>query len=141
MERNDRSLVLQFRYGKHELLLTGDVEEEGELRLAQALDPAAGGVLKVVHHGSRTSSHEPLLKKIQTALSLISAGYDNLYRHPHSSVLARLAGAGSQVLRNDQEGLIQVFSDGRRYEVRTYRLDRATSCCKGTRTAAELRHQ
>ncbi len=120
-ERNDLSLAFRVKYGEHELLLTGDLEEAGEQRLAGQLDRSQGGVLKVAHHGSRTSSHEPLLHRFRPALSLISAGYDNLYNHPHQEALERLAAAGSHTLRTDQDGLVRVFTDGRRYEVRTHK--------------------
>ena len=123
--RNDLSLAFRVRYGEHDLLLTGDLEEAGEGRLAQQLSHSKGGILKVAHHGSRSSSHPPLLDRFRPALSLVSAGYDNLYGHPHDEALERLAAAGSHTLRTDQDGLVRVLTDGRRYEVRTFKRNQA----------------
>ena len=127
LKRNDRSLVLAATYGSHRFLLTGDVEEKGESAL---LESAAGGigpsqVLKVAHHGSRTSTHPRFLDRVRPWFALVSAGYRNPYRHPHETVVKRLEDRGIVVLRTDVEGAITVTSDGKRLRVGTFRGDRA----------------
>lgn len=118
---NDRSLALLARFGAHEFLLTGDLENAGEQAVAQSLRPLRGEVLKVAHHGSRSSSSPELLDRFRPAWAVISAGPDNLYSHPHRQVLSRLAQRGIHVLRTDTSGLISISTDGRRLAVETHR--------------------
>ena len=118
---NDSSLVLQALFGEHRFLLTGDVEERGELELLGANGARRVDVLKVAHHGSRTSSHQAFLERLRPTFGLISAGFRNTYRHPHEQVLNRLAGSGVTVLRTDLDGASTVSSDGWRLYVRSFR--------------------
>jgi competence protein ComEC len=78
-------------------------------------------LLKVGHHGSRTSSSEEFLEAVKPQFALISAGYLNQFHHPHRDVLSRLAERHTMVLRTDQHGLLTFRTDGRRVEVQTYR--------------------
>ena len=125
--RNDRSLVLAATYGSHGFLLTGDVEERGETALLESSAGVVGPnqVLKVAHHGSRTSTHPRFLDRVRPWFALVSAGYRNPYRHPHEAVVKRLEDRGVVVLRTDVEGAITVTSDGKRLRVSTFRGDRA----------------
>ena len=118
---NDSSLVLRALFGEHRFLLTGDVEERGELELLGANGARRVDVLKVAHHGSRTSSHQAFLERLRPTFGLISAGFRNTYRHPHEQVLNRLAGSGVTVLRTDLDGASTVSSDGWRLHVRSFR--------------------
>ena len=113
-ERNDRSLVLALDYGQHRFLLTGDIEREGEEFLVAHLDKAQVAVLKAAHHGSRDSTSDALLESIKPTVAIISAGFENLYGHPHAEVLKRFERRRIQVLRTDLEGAATVSSDGRR---------------------------
>ncbi len=110
--RNDLSLALMVRYGEHEFLLAGDLEARGEARLASQLAPMQGEVLKVDHHGSRNSTIPLLLERFHPRIALISAGYDNVYGHPHQETLERLERSGVQILRTDRDGVVSVISDG-----------------------------
>ncbi len=105
--KNDDSLVLRLRYGATTLLLPGDVEAAGERTLRQAAD-----VLKLAHHGSRTSSSAEFLAAARARAGLVSAGAANRYGHPHPEVLARCARAGVELLRTDLEGAVAVATDG-----------------------------
>ena len=118
---NDSSLVLQVRFGKHRFLLTGDVEERGELELLSTKAVMRVDVLKVAHHGSRTSSHKAFLERLRPTFGVISAGFRNTYRHPHEEALDRLAASGVTILRTDLEGASTVSSDGRRLYVTSFR--------------------
>jgi competence protein ComEC len=107
---NDRSLVLAVRYGETRFLLTGDVERRAEARIRW---PRAA-VLKVPHHGARTSSTEALVEGARPAFAVLSVGEGNRFGHPGAEVLRRLAERRVAVLRTDQGGVVQVSSDGRR---------------------------
>ena len=116
---NNDSLAVQIRFGKHTFLLTGDMEAPSEAQLFADGRLGHVDVLKVGHHGSKTSSTEPFLAAIQPAFAVISDGFENSFHHPHPSVLARLAEHHTSVLRTDQMGLITIRSDGRRLSMET----------------------
>ena len=78
-------------------------------------------VLKVGHHGSRTSSAEEFLDAAAPEFAIISAGPDNSYGHPNRDVLDRLREHHAAVYRTDQDGLITVRTDGKRLWVETGR--------------------
>lgn len=106
---NDRSLVLLAEAQGARALLTGDVEEWAEHRLVSAWgDSLRADVLKVAHHGSRTSSGATFLDAVRPRLALISAGPANPYHHPSGVVLERLAERHVPVLRTDRNGMIRV---------------------------------
>jgi hypothetical protein len=71
-------------------------------------------VLKVGHHGSKTSTIEPFLDAVSPSIALISVGYENSFGHPHPDVVGRLAARHTAVLRTDLDGLATVRTDGRR---------------------------
>jgi competence protein ComEC len=78
-------------------------------------------VLKVAHHGSKTSSTEEFLSAVQPSFAVISDGFENSYGHPNRDVLERLREHHVVVLRTDEDGLISFLSDGRRLRVETFR--------------------
>lgn len=119
-ENND-SLVLRARFGRHAFLLTGDAERQVENRLTLEPGQLRADVLKVGHHGSRTSSTPWMVEAVRPVFAVISAGQDNRFRHPHPETLDRLAAQGARVLRTDRDGLVTVRSDGRRLTVETRR--------------------
>ena len=71
-------------------------------------------VLKVGHHGSKTSSIPPFLDAVAPAVAIVSAGYENSFGHPHPDVLKRLQDRHAAVLRTDLDGLVTVLTDGHR---------------------------
>lgn len=106
---NERSLVLLAETAGKRALLTGDVESWAEQRLLSCCAPDLRvDVLKVAHHGSRTSTGESFLEEARPRLALISAGRNNVYRHPSAEVLERLERHGVRVLRTDRDGQISV---------------------------------
>jgi competence protein ComEC len=119
--RNNQSLVLSVRYGNNRFLLTGDIEQGRERELVEQGLLRPSGVLKVAHHGSRSSSTEAFLGEVQPVFAVISAGAGNFYGHPHQAVLERLARARATILRTDQEGLISITTDGQRLSIATFR--------------------
>ncbi|MDF1602077.1 ComEC/Rec2 family competence protein [Nocardioides sp. YIM 152315] len=108
---NDASVVLLAEVRGVRMLLTGDVEPEGQARLARALPDLRIDVLKVPHHGSRYQD-EPWLLSLGARVALVSVGADNVYGHPAPAALEPLAAAGTRVLRTDRDGDVAVVTDG-----------------------------
>jgi competence protein ComEC len=121
---NDDSLVLRARYGRHSFLLTGDIEQRGEIRLVEEDLLPGDTVLKVAHHGSRTSSQPSFLERVRPAFAIISAGFQSPFGHPHPEVVERLHQGNAAILRTDREGLVTIASDGQRLFVSTFRRER-----------------
>jgi len=119
--RNDDSVVLEIVYGDVAVLLAGDISADVERRILPALTPAPIRVLKVAHHGSRTSTGTALIEGWRPDFALVSCGRGNTFGHPAPEVLARLAAVGATVLRTDADGQITLWSDGRQVRARTYR--------------------
>lgn len=115
---NDNSLTLRLRYGRRAFLFTGDLEADAERHLTASRLVEPADVLKVAHHGSRTSTTPAFLAAAQPSLALISSGAGNRYGHPSPTVLARLREARAEVLRTDLRGGVIVTTDGERLEVR-----------------------
>lgn len=109
---NNDSLALRITYGLRSFLLTGDMEGPMEALMLSGGRPLHADVLKVGHHGSRTSTSSDFLDAVSPSIVIISAGFENSFGHPHPSVLARLAQRHSALLRTDLDGLITVRSDG-----------------------------
>lgn len=101
---NNASLVLRLTHGDVRFLFTADIEAPAELRLASAPGDLGATVLKVPHHGSDSSTTDLLLRRVQPAIAVISAGSDNSYGHPNESVLQRLTDV--IVFRTDEHGTI-----------------------------------
>ena len=115
--RNDDSVVLELSLGAVHFLLTGDIEEEAEIRLGKI--PA--DVLKVPHHGSKSSSSPGFIAAVGPRLAIVSAGYRNRFGHPHPTVVDRFRAAGVQLYRTDRDGAVTVSTDGASVWVRTFR--------------------
>ena len=109
---NNDSLALRITYGANSFLLTGDMESPMERLLLAEGRPLHADVLKVGHHGSKTSTSPDFLDAISPSIAVISAGFENSFGHPHPSVLARLRERQAAILRTDQDGLVTVRSDG-----------------------------
>ena len=109
---NAASMVLAVRYGKFDMLLTGDVEGEGEEQLARRLEEhyqnRTWDVLKVAHHGSKNSSTEEFLRQVHPAYAFISAGQKNRYGHPHKETIERLADTGCNLYSTQEKGAVIV---------------------------------
>ena len=108
-----------FFWKKIAFLLTGDMEKQIERDLLGNGFVSHADVLKVAHHGSKTSTTEPFLDAVHPAMALISDGFENSYGHPHRNTLNALEDRHIETLRTDQMGLIRVWTDG-------YRLHEAT---------------
>ncbi|HEX8070540.1 MAG TPA: ComEC/Rec2 family competence protein [Pyrinomonadaceae bacterium] len=117
---NDDSVVLRLRYGARTFLLTGDMEGRAETALVGAGEDLRCDVLKVAHHGSRTSSTPAFVNATRPAVAVISVGRTSPFGHPDPNVVARWLAAGAQVLQTGRRGTITVSTDGRDLRVETY---------------------
>jgi competence protein ComEC len=112
---NLASVVAMVRVGGVRMLLMGDAEKQEEEWLLQHYPEALrADILKVGHHGSKTSSTPAFLDAVQPRVALVSVGAGNIYRLPTQAVMQALAAHGAQVLRTDHLGTIVVWTDGRR---------------------------
>ena len=105
------------------LLLTGDVEGEGERALTEQLrlyGIEQSTVLKVSHHGSRNATSKIFLQQLKPQLAVISCGRNNRYGHPHEEMLERLQEAGTEVFRTDETGAIEVRIKGDKVMISVY---------------------
>jgi competence protein ComEC len=117
--RNDDSLVLVIRYGEVTMVLPGDIGHAVESVLSARRIEGAIRIVKVPHHGSRTSSSEPWLKWVRPSVAIVSAGPSNRFGHPAADVLERYRAAGALILRTDEDGAVQMRTDGIRVELET----------------------
>lgn len=108
-ENND-SLVLYTRWANRTFLFTGDLEEEGERDFLSRYGDFSVDVLKVGHHGSKTSSSPEFIDSLTPKEAIISCGRNNRYKHPHQETLATLKAHGVHIFRTDQNGMIQYRS-------------------------------
>ena len=109
---NNNSAVIRLLYRKTSFLFTGDVEKEGELELLKYGNALKSTVIKVPHHGSRSSSTEEFIAAVAPEYAVISLGMDNSFGHPSEEVLSRYEASGVRILRTDWNGDIQFISDG-----------------------------
>ena len=119
---NAASMVLAVKFGEFDMLLTGDVEGEGEEQLIRQLEEqyrnCTWEILKVAHHGSKNSSTEEFLRQIKPVYAFISAGQENRYGHPHQETIERLADIGSKIYSTQENGAIIVeVEDGETMKV------------------------
>ena len=119
---NNTSLVLMLHYGSFKMLLTGDAEAPVEDALQQKYGTALqADVLKVGHHGSKTSSYWPFISKVKPKYALISCGDFSIYKHPNKNVVGSLTHIGAKVLTTHDHGTLTVITDGKSFDVLTER--------------------
>jgi competence protein ComEC len=111
---NDGSVVARLSYGKTSVILPGDAGTKTEriILLENSESQLKSTILKVGHHGSRTSSSLSFVKAISPKFAIISDGKDNNYGHPHQETLDTLAKLGAKIFRTDMLGTIVMKSDG-----------------------------
>lgn len=113
LDLNDNSMVLYLDFGNARFLFTGDIEHEAERRLVRTGRVEPVDVLKVAHHGSRTSSTSAFVDAARPRWAVVSSGAGNRYGHPAPDVLFRLRDTGARIWRTDLQGGLVVRSDGR----------------------------
>ena len=113
-DKNDDSLVIQLTYREVDILFTGDIGKKAESRLIASGQDLRSEILKVPHHGSRTSSSAPFIDAVQPRYAIFSLGQSSQYQFPHPDVVARYRARGCVQVRTDQLGAIALRTDGKR---------------------------
>ena len=118
--RNDDSIVLRLQLGTRALLLTGDIEMGGESGMLRGGADLHADVVKVPHHGSRTSSTAAFIAAAQPCVAVISVGQTSIFGHPNLDVLERWRASGARVLTTGDSGTITISTDGRDLDLETF---------------------
>jgi len=121
--RNNDSIVLRLQLDERALLLTGDIEIAGESAMLQAHENVGADVIKVAHHGSKTSSTAPLIAAVRPRFAVISVGQASIFGHPNKEVVERWKNSGAQVLTTGQNGTITITTDGQALKLETFVKD------------------
>jgi competence protein ComEC len=114
---NNDSIVLRLQFGERSILLTGDIERAAEKSLT---NPQPVDVVKVAHHGSKTSSTEGFVLATRPQYAIISVGRDSIFGHPHREVVERWQTNGARVLTTGQCGTITMTTDGKDLLLKTF---------------------
>jgi competence protein ComEC len=121
LTHNNSSMVLRITYGREGFLFAGDVEAKGEHELVASATDLRATILKVPHHGSRTSSSAAFIRAVHPEVAVISLGYLNRFHFPAPEVLQRYHDDGVRVLRTDADGAISVAAEKSAIRVSTFR--------------------
>ena len=119
---NNNSIVARFNSLNFSILFTGDIEEIAEKRLCElysGTDKLEAFVLKVAHHGSKTSSSEEFLELVKPKIALIGVGKNNNFGHPNIDVIERLENMGSKIYRADNCGEIIIRINREKLQIHT----------------------
>jgi competence protein ComEC len=127
--KNDGALVLRVEMGLASFLLASDIGAPRERELTAAGTHLVSTVLKVAHHGSRSSTSAELVRAVGPRLAAISVGARNPYGHPDAGVMARLAAAGARVYRTDRDGALIFETDGATLTVTSWATRRIDRFC------------
>jgi len=114
-EKNNDSIVVRLDFGENSIMMTGDAETEAEKAIVKTYSASEldCDVLKVGHHGAKTSTTKDFLAAVSPEYAIISCGIDNSYGHPKSEILERLTEAGAKIHRTDKTGNIVLVFDGK----------------------------
>jgi competence protein ComEC len=110
---NNDSLVLRLKFGDRSILLTGDIEKQAEKSLLESWPNLRADVVKVPHHGSKTSSTEDFVRASVPQFAIISVGRHSMFGHPHKEVVQRWQSHGATVLTTGESGTITISTDGK----------------------------
>ncbi|NQV88189.1 MAG: MBL fold metallo-hydrolase [Parcubacteria group bacterium] len=110
---HDSMVVAQLHFGSSTIVFSGDMETSLERELVLTGDNLKSDILKIGHHGSKTSTSEEFLKAVNPQFAVISVGEGNTYGHPTKEILGRLTSFGIKIFRTDLDGDVFLQSDGR----------------------------
>jgi competence protein ComEC len=117
---NNDSLAVRFHYGDRRFLLTGDIERQVETELLRDSHALESDLLKVAHHGSRSSTMPEFLDRVRPIWAVISVAAHSPFGHPHPEVIQRLEQRRIPAFRTDRHGAVTITTNGRTLEVRHY---------------------
>jgi competence protein ComEC len=112
-DMNNMSIVLLIRYGKVQILLAGDIEEEAEREVLKHGEGIRSQIIKIPHHGSDTSDYMPFLRSVKPDVGVLMVGRNNSFKHPSEKVLLEYGGLGTKIFRTDRHGNIRLFVGGK----------------------------
>ncbi len=118
-DKNENSIVFNLEYGRYKFLFTGDLSKEGENRILDTHHLNKIDILKLGHHGSRTSTGNRLLDECSPELAVISVGKNN-YGHPAGEVLEKLELRNIKYLRTDKNGAVSIKTDGSKINIERF---------------------
>ena len=121
---NNNSLVCKMNYKKNSILFTGDIEEIAEKKILELYSKNLGilkaDILKVGHHGSKTSSSLDFINAINPKYALIGVRKDNKFGHPSNIIINRLENKNVNILRTDQNGEISIFIKNKKMRIKKF---------------------
>jgi competence protein ComEC len=117
---NNDSVVLRIQFGERSILLTGDIEKAAESSVISSQHELKADVVKVPHHGSRTSSTDSFVLATHPRFAIISVGRQSMFGHPHKEVVERWRSNGATVLTTGNCGTITVATDGKELSLKTF---------------------
>jgi len=113
LSTNNKSGMVKIVYGENSILFTGDIERKGEIYYSEYYKEfLKSDILKIAHHGSKTSSSEEILNYQQPKIGLVSVGSYNIYNHPSASIIDRFNNLNIKLYRTDIQGALLLQSDG-----------------------------
>jgi competence protein ComEC len=118
--RNNDGTVLRIRYGNQAFLFTADIEKEAERGIVNQGTDLRSNIVKVPHHGSRTSSTPDFIAATRAPLAIISVGRTSIFGHPNKEVVDRWRATGAQMMTTGERGTISVVTDGKELKVSTF---------------------
>lgn len=120
--KNNNAIVFKLTWNKFSVLFTGDIEEKAERKILEMYknkeEKLKSDILKVAHHGSKSSTMQEFLEIVKPSLALIGVGENNNFGHPNDMVLNRLEQSGCKTYRTDMLGEITITSNGKSYNVK-----------------------
>ena len=121
---NNNSLVCKLNYKKYSMLFTGDIEAIAEKAIlkkySKSLNILKSDILKVAHHGSKTSSITEFIEKIKPKYAIIGVGEDNKFGHPSDSTIQNLEKANIRIYRTDKMGEIEMKTNGKEIKINEF---------------------
>jgi competence protein ComEC len=117
---NNDSIVLRIQYGERSILLTGDIEQASERALIATQQQLHADVIKVPHHGSKTSSTDAFVSATNPSIAIISVGRTSRFGHPHKEVVERWQSSGARVLTTGHSGAITITTDGQEITIKEF---------------------
>lgn len=121
---NNNSLVCKLNYKNYSMLFTGDIEDIAEKAIlkkySKNLNILKSDILKVAHHGSKTSSITEFIEKIKPKYAIIGVGEDNKFGHPSDNTIQNLEKANIRIYRTDKMGEIEIKTNGKEIKINEF---------------------